>query len=429
MQTPPPSPSKSTRIIYLDYLRILACLGVFACHLWGKAIVQIAINTNENLKIISSECLGIHGDSLYKCGWQTLFILPNDTWQHFLFNCCNFIFGTGYQAVHLFFFLSGFGLTLSALMSEKKNGLILWLGFLQKRFFRLYPSYWIVLAIYLALNFFKYTSFLGLIKTYIKGAIFLDILPATWFVPILLQLYLLFPFLFYLIKKFSLKKFLLLSLLVKTISSAVIITVSLLVFNKLLGFGSGALAPGGIALTRLFEFSLGMGIAKLFVERGCSINVFTQFRQPVFIFVGFVLECLGLFLSLKFTAININGHSIPIGLFISDAVIGTGIFILSLNFVFIVHILFKKVNTVWIDQISNGTYEAYLLHGFLLGYFEILLITPALRLFNYNVSYFILCFLYLIFLSIFTVLTLSLGCYLLNCKSYLIKKWSLFFNS
>lgn len=421
-----PTPKK---IIYLDYLRLFACLGVFACHLWVGGILPNASNVTKNLSNLADECLGIKGDSLYRCGFDSLFLFPSNSGDHLLFNFFNFVFGLGYQAVHLFFILSGFGLTLSALLVEKKTDRIRWFGFIKKRFIRLYPSYWLILAIYLLLNFFQYSSFLGLLKTYVKGAIFLDVIPATWYIPILLQLYLLFPFLFYFLKKLSIKNFLLLSLLVKTVSSAIIITTSLLAFDKILGFGYGGLAPGGIALTRLFEFCFGMAIAKHWFTHDRSVDAFTVFQKPKAIILGIFLECLGIFLSLKYTAIRFIDHDIPVGLFISDAFIGIGIFIISLNLVFLVDGLLKSKSKAWLDLISNGTYEAYLVHSIVLSYFLTLLIKPSLQFLSSTASYLIVCLLYLIILLIFSSLTLSLGCWLFNLKSYLLQKWSLLFNS
>ena len=421
-----PTPKK---IIYLDYLRLFACLGVFACHLWVGGILPNASNVTKNLSNLAHECLGIKGDSLYRCGFDSLFLFPSNSGDYLLFNFFNFVFGLGYQAVHLFFILSGFGLTLSALLVEKKTDRIRWFGFIKKRFIRLYPSYWLILAIYLILNFFQYHSFLGLLKTYVKGAIFLDVIPATWYIPILLQLYLLFPFLFYFLKKLSIKNFLLLSLLVKTVSSAIIITTSLLAFDKILGFGYGGLAPGGIALTRLFEFCFGMAIAKHWFTHERSVDAFTVFQKPKAIILGIFLECLGIFLSLKYTAIRFIDHDIPVGLFISDAFIGIGIFIISLNLVFLVDGLLKSKSKAWLDLISNGTYEAYLVHSIVLSYFLTLLIKPSLQFLSSTASYLIVCLLYLIMLLIFSSLTLSLGCWLFNLKSYLLQKWSLLFNS
>lgn len=426
---PPSNLPTPKKIIYLDYLRLFACLGVFACHLWVGGILPNASNVTKNLSNLAHECLGIKGDSLYRCGFDSLFLFPSNSGDYLLFNFFNFVFGLGYQAVHLFFILSGFGLTLSALLVEKKTDRIRWFGFIKKRFIRLYPSYWLILAIYLLLNFFQYYSFLGLLKTYVKGAIFLDVIPATWYIPILLQLYLLFPFLFYFLKKLSIKNFLLLSLLVKTVSSAIIITTSLLAFDKILGFGYGGLAPGGIALTRLFEFCFGMAIAKHWFTHERSVDAFTVFQKPKAIILGIFLECLGIFLSLKYTAIRFIDHDIPVGLFISDAFIGIGIFIISLNLVFLVDGLLKSKSKAWLDLISNGTYEAYLVHSIVLSYFLTLLIKPSLQFLSSTASYFIVCLLYLIILLIFSSLTLSLGCWLFNLKSYLLQKWSLLFNS
>ena len=426
---PPSNLPTPKKIIYLDYLRLFACLGVFACHLWVGGILPNASNVTKNLSNLAHECLGIKGDSLYRCGFDSLFLFPSNSGDHLLFNFFNFVFGLGYQAVHLFFILSGFGLTLSALLVEKKTDRIRWFGFIKKRFIRLYPSYWLILAIYLLLNFFQYHSFLGLLKTYVKGAIFLDVIPATWYIPILLQLYLLFPFLFYFLKKLSIKNFLLLSLLVKTVSSAIIITTSLLAFDKILGFGYGGLAPGGIALTRLFEFCFGMAIAKHWFTHERSVDAFTVFQKPKAIILGIFLECLGIFLSLKYTAIRFIDHDIPVGLFISDAFIGIGIFIISLNLVFLVDGLLKSKSKAWLDLISNGTYEAYLVHSIVLSYFLTLLVQPSLQFLSSTASYLIVCLLYLIILLIFSSLTLSLGCWLFNLKSYLLQKWSLLFNS
>jgi len=426
---PPSNLPTPKKIIYLDYLRLFACLGVFACHLWVGGILPNASNVTKNLSNLAHECLGIKGDSLYRCGFDSLFLFPSNSGDYLLFNFFNFVFGLGYQAVHLFFILSGFGLTLSALLVEKKTDRIRWFGFIKKRFIRLYPSYWLILAIYLLLNFFQYYSFLGLLKTYVKGAIFLDVIPATWYIPILLQLYLLFPFLFYFLKKLSIKNFLLLSLLVKTVSSAIIITTSLLAFDKILGFGYGGLAPGGIALTRLFEFCFGMAIAKHWFTHERSVDAFTVFQKPKAIILGIFLECLGIFLSLKYTAIRFIDHDIPVGLFISDAFIGIGIFIISLNLVFLVDGLLKSKSKAWLDLISNGTYEAYLVHSIVLSYFLTLLIKPSLQFLSSTASYLIVCLLYLIMLLIFSSLTLSLGCWLFNLKSYLLQKWSLLFNS
>jgi peptidoglycan/LPS O-acetylase OafA/YrhL len=416
-------PRPAQKIVYLDYLRIFACIGVFACHLWIGAILPSV----EIPGAIAPECLGIRGDSLYRCGFETLFVLPNSSWEHLLFNGFNLLFGLGYQAVPLFFILSGFGLTLSALMIEKKTSKIHWFSFLKKRILRLYPSYWLILTVYLGFTASQYSSFSALLKTYIKGALFLDVIPATWYIPILLQLYLLFPLLFFYLKKLSLKHFLGLSLLVKVVSSAVIITGSLLAFDKIVGFGYGGLAPGGIALTRSFEFCFGMAIARYWVAKGGSMQTFDVFRKPATVLLGVLLECSGLLLSLKYGVINLMGRAIPVGLFISDALIGVGIFILSLNLMFWLDSCIKNRNLKWLNLISNGTYEAYLIHGCILGIFTAFLIEPSLQLLSS--AYFMAGCVYLGSLALFALMSLSAGCLVFGLKAYLVKKWALRFNA
>lgn len=415
---------QSKRIIYLDYLRILSCLGVFACHLWISGYLYYLSQTIDSFNQLSSECLGIHGDSLYRCGLKTLFILPNENLDYFLFNFFNLVFGLGYQAVHLFFLLSGFGLTLSVLLDEKKRNKIKWFDFLKKRFMRLYPSYWVLLAVYMASNLFLYRSFLGFVKTYLIGSIFLNNLPATWFLPVLIQLYLIFPLLFRFLKKSSLKKFLLSIFFIKVISSALIIITSLIVSGEIAGFGYGALAPGGIALTRIFEFCLGMAIARIFVDKGCSIQFFRQFCKPIPILLGFFLEVSGLLMSMKFTVFNFAGHSIPAGLFVSDAFIGIGVFILSLNFIFLVHSVLKYINSNWIYSISNLTYEAYLIHGCILSYFLRFIVEPSLDMVKTTNNYFIICLLFLATFLMFSFLSFLLASSLFTFKIYLGKQWS-----
>jgi peptidoglycan/LPS O-acetylase OafA/YrhL len=172
-----------------------------------------------------------------------------------------------------------------------------------------------------------------------------------------------------------------------------------------------------------------MAIAKHWFTHERSVDAFTVFQKPKAIILGTFLECLGIFLSLKYTAIRFIDHDIPVGLFISDAFIGIGIFIISLNLVFLVDGLLKSKSKAWLDLISNGTYEAYLVHSIVLSYFLTLLIKPSLQFLSSTASYLIVCLLYLIILLIFSSLTLSLGCWLFNLKSYLLQKWSLLFNS
>ncbi|WP_013324488.1 acyltransferase family protein [Gloeothece verrucosa] len=420
----------TAKIIYLDYWRIFACIGVFTCHLWvGIFLPKLAtsVPSLQSIKTLTPQCLGIQGDALYACGITPFIIWPTFNLESVFFNLSNIVFGLGYQAVHLFFFLSGFGLTLSALKNLKKmenNPSINWIDFLKKRFVRLYPYYWVVLTIYMFLNIFNYSSFLGFLKVYFLGMVFLNVIPATWFIPIILQLYLLFPFLFYLLNKTSSSLFLWLTLLIKVISSLAIIIVSILVWGKIVGFGHGGLAPGGIALTRLFEFCFGMGVAKRFFNAQNSLKILFNFKGVHNIIFGLILEGLGLFLSSKYASISWGNHTFPIGLAISDALIGVGIVILFINITFALEPFLSKINDKLIDSLSNATYQAYIFHGLCLNYVSILVALPIFQLTtidNLTNSTFYILFVYGFMLLVFSSWNLGWGWYLSQWKFWFLK--------
>ncbi len=406
------------RIVLLDYVRILACISVFYCHLWGALLSYLALFWQElkSISISSPACFGIHGDGLYKCGIDTLFLLPNDSIEKVIFNLCNIFFGLGYQGVHLFFFLSGFGLALSALIKTKKNrnNSIKWIDFFKKRLIRLYPAYWIVLTIYFLLTFKVYHSFLGGMKYYAQGLIFLNVIPATWFVPIIIQIYILFPILFHFLQKNTIYSFLTKTIIIKVISSFIIIIYSVLIYGKLIGFGSGALAPGGVALTRLFEFSFGMALAKIFFKNNFKISIFEKFKNWNIVTIGLIFELIGLFLSSKYASLTIGNYSYPIGLIFSDIFIGIGAVCLVFKSIFLLQPLFKHFNIDKISLISNGTYQAYLLHAVFIDYFANLFyfLFLALKTVPKIEKFPLILFVFIFVLLLFSGFNLFLGSYL-----------------
>ncbi len=100
--------------------------------------------------------------------------------------------------VNLFLLLSGFGLTASNLQKELKPG-----QFYKKRLWKLFPPFWLALAVFLAADFFilgKAYS-LGYVIKAIFGIIthadlYLDINSPLWYFTFILFYYLLFPLVF-----------------------------------------------------------------------------------------------------------------------------------------------------------------------------------------------------------------------------------------
>lgn len=115
--------------------------------------------------------------------------------------------------VAIFVFLSGYGLAVS--VEDKRIG---WLSFYKKRLPRLYLNYWLVALIFIPIGiFFGYRPLEVVFETspYLKLFIqmtgfhmFIDRVgygynPTWWFMSLILALYLLFPLIYYLIKKFG----------------------------------------------------------------------------------------------------------------------------------------------------------------------------------------------------------------------------------
>jgi peptidoglycan/LPS O-acetylase OafA/YrhL len=99
--------------------------------------------------------------------------------------------------VNLFFFLSGYGLTISSL--AKKLSIP---DFYKKRLFKLYLPFWLVLFLFLGLDFFLLQKTYGLsyvirsVFGYFPTAVANDINSPFWYFTVIVAYYLLFPLLF-----------------------------------------------------------------------------------------------------------------------------------------------------------------------------------------------------------------------------------------
>ena len=165
---------------------------IFTVFLLAAIIVSARKEKNENLLSLSitGELKGVAILAVIFChiGY---FLVTNNT---FLFPL-SIASGIG---VDIFLFLSGFGLTISAL---SKN--ITVLGFYKKHLAKIYVPLWIILAVFFLMNFFVahigysqvyiIKSFLGI---FTSADIFHDINSPLWFITFILFYYLLFPIVF-----------------------------------------------------------------------------------------------------------------------------------------------------------------------------------------------------------------------------------------
>lgn len=202
-------------------------------------------------------------------GWHLQVMPPGwfeSYWKQSSASLLTFLESYIYVGVNFFVIASGFGLYLSHLKSGKPIDLK---EFFYKRIWRLMPGVlfsialiffvkgfflhqWITDKFYL--NFFPFLAGLNLFS---DQWLFPPINGDSWFLGLIIQLYLFFPLLVWLYKKIGEKKFLVLLFLVTVVFRALFY-----VFLK----DSITSLSYTLSLGRLFEFGFGMLMAKNFVD-------------------------------------------------------------------------------------------------------------------------------------------------------------------
>jgi len=247
-------------------------------------------------------------------------IIPEGSNWVFIF--VKFLGWLGDMGPGVFILLSGFTLTISQLRNEKSV-----LTFYRSRILRIFPLYIaihiIVLIFILIVNFppgfkiFSPSVLLSLSGLRFNNGLFFFINPSWWFIWLIIQLYLLFPGLFYLLKKKGLAFFLIATFAI-TIISRLAGILNLTYTNNLYFWMTGLFAG-----TRVFEFTVGMGLANLLINRPDQSKLFQiKKSHKLLIFIG--LYAFGFVCSWSFWGSLFSNILITIGL--------SGIFYLSFNF-------------------------------------------------------------------------------------------------
>lgn len=336
---------KFNRFIELDFIRALSALWVILTHFWVLHFLPFSLSA---LKIIpeSKEPIGMDMGKVLDLGFNQFFPLPTTNFGYDLFNIVNIFCGLGYQSVHIFFILSGFGLSYSRFLKPDES----WQLFLKKRLLRIYPVYWVVLC--LAILDKSLTSYNFHLPW--QGFLFMSggTVPFTWFMFPLVQFYLAFPWLFKLVKHYSIFRFLFIVFLIKFVWTFSVIIYGYLRYDSWIG---SPFYPGYLAISRLFEFSLGMVGARVYFENQHKlINFLIDYKT---ICLAIICEVIGTLLVV--VKIHIFYHSLPLGLAISDALIGFGIFVILFNFTLLITKISQKLNTLLLF-VSEFSYEMYL---------------------------------------------------------------------
>ena len=196
----------------------------------------------------------------------------------------------GFHAVSVFLVLSGFGLTYSlAKTGEPPSG---WVGWYRSRLLRLFPMYWVAHIVYLvspfqaryeAIDYRFLLSFLG-DRIWPLEMIFYYFNPALWYFGLLLQLYVVFPLLFRLLKKIGVTPF----LLVCAVATFGCRYVLLCVWPV-----NGYWVQGAFFVPRLWEFALGMAMG--LVARESPASAGSRLFSLIVFCGGAILYTLGLY--------------------------------------------------------------------------------------------------------------------------------------
>jgi len=206
-------------------------------------------------------------------GLVSAYALNLDTWDSTLRSVLK-ITGLGYQGVSVFIVLSGFLQVWSSKKSQAPD------KYLSKRFLRIYPLYWLAICGIVILNIILHgtpgASFPQLAGVFIGWAPLLSLNPSFWFISLIIQLYLFFPFLRNLLTNLGEKRFLLLTAFFSV--------------AFLRGFEYIRLLPGVFFGCWLLEFSFGMVMANHFSK----VNRILGIKTIIPLFLGYIL---GLYLS------------------------------------------------------------------------------------------------------------------------------------
>ncbi len=292
----------------------------------------------------------------------------------FFKNIFSILFAYGFAAVNIFIVLSGFVLTW-AILNQEQFKKIIWWDFYFKKIKRILIPFYISVGITILLLIFRNYFFpqlnwlpdyggFDLLKFIIPIFPFFDVHWLQqlngdyWYIPLILQLYLIFPLLIWLMKKIGVIKFLWSTLLLT------------LAYRFLASYGYELLlpwiklpfldtAPMGVISTaqnsyygftfflpRLFEFCFGMGLA------------FWQFQKKDVLKKIIGTWQFGLFLLM--TILGFGSDYYRWGWIFSDCIIGVGFFGLTLNIANWVS-QFRLVEKI-LNFFSKTSYEIYLWH-------------------------------------------------------------------
>jgi peptidoglycan/LPS O-acetylase OafA/YrhL len=210
----------------------------------------------------------------------------------------------------VFILVSGIGLTWAAL--HRPRGEINVTEFYKRRLARIFPLYIAMHLVILggslfipssSLNLAHPKTLLSLLGLRFTDSLFFYISPAWWFIWLIIQLYIIFPFLYLLMDRVGIKWFLVITLTLTFVSRLIGI-----LYSKSLYFWMTGIFFG----TRLAEFTMGMAIAVLLFQA-------ERQRQQIhgvnrILALSFPIYLLGLFCSLTLPGSIVSNLLVTLGM-------------------------------------------------------------------------------------------------------------------
>jgi len=273
---------------------------------------------------------------------DTLFPIGNNL----IIQMIKFIGWLGDMGPGVFILTSGFALTLSASRKDFKAD-----EFYLRRFGRIFPTYFLI---HLIVNIFLIITKVNGLGSLISGnnllsifglrfnnGLFFYLNPSWWFIWLLIQLYAVFPLLYRYLTKHP-DRFLIITLILTILfrlSGILHFTYSNNLYYWMTGLFGG---------TRLFEFTIGMYIAIVYLDKASWIHTFLSKPNKVFLF-SIMTYLIGFISSWTYTGSLISNIFITIGL--------SGIF-----YSFYFYIQKSRVLSKSVQFIGKNSFVTFLIH-------------------------------------------------------------------
>jgi len=310
-----------------------------------RAVEEFQLIWPDLLRGLAIICVVVHHWILFN---------PHQSSSRFFYHGVEFIETIAGTAVHLFFILSGYGLTTSYLKSKDFS----WKGWIERRIRKILVPYWVIVFVTFLLadtvhrlfplestasfSYGSLFSYLTLARNFYSPGWGLN--STLWFMPVIVGLYLLFPFLMLMLKNLGVLVLLGVSLFV-TYGS-----ITLCLWN-----GYEVSHQAALPFFFLVEFALGMALGHVLFSRPACLERLLSWKY-------FVLGVSCYFASWILTRAWEHGSDF------NDLLTVIGVFLVAIRISRLICQSFPQKSVRVLQLLSRHSYLMYLIHGPLILY-------------------------------------------------------------